>query len=86
MFKESIEKTSTEVYENILFLETLPWLILKENENLLCEEGLSKKEPEEAMMNMAQEKSPGNDELTKEFHRCFWEDLKDFLFLIHITF
>ena len=69
------------VYESTLFLEALPLLTLKENENLLCEEGLTEKEPEEGMINMTQEKSPGNDELTKEFHKCFWEDLKDIYFI-----
>ena len=69
------------VYESTLFLEALPLLTLKENENLLCEEGLTEKETEEGMINMAQEKSPGNDELTKEFHKCFWEDLKDIYFI-----
>ena len=73
LFKESIEKIST---KDTLFLEKLPLPILKEKEILLCEEGLTEKEPEKAIMNIAQEKSPGNDGLTKEFCKCFWEDLK----------
>ena len=28
-------------------------------------------------MSMAQEKARGNDELTKEFYSCFWEELKE---------
>ena len=28
-------------------------------------------------MSMVQEKEPGNDGLTKEFHSCFWEELKE---------
>ena len=60
MFKEKVEKISS---EHRLFLETIHLPTLKENETMLCEE----EELYEAIMSMAQEKSPGNDGLTNIF-------------------
>ena len=50
---------------------------MKENKILLCEEDPTEKELYEAMIITAQEKSPGNDGLTKDFYKSFCEDLKD---------
>ena len=40
---------------------------------LLYEEALTEKE----LISMVLEKAPGNEELTKEFYNCFWEELKE---------
>ena len=39
---------------------------------------ISEKELLKALKNMSNNKSPGNDGLTKEFYETFWEDLKNF--------
>ena len=71
---KNVKKSSV---EHTTFLDTLPLLILNESEMLLYEVALTEKELNVAMMSMAQEKSLGNDGLTKEFHSCFWEELKE---------
>lgn len=83
MFYESVKNTST---EHALLLETRLLLILKQNKILLLEVDLIGKGLYESMMSMAQEKSPENDWLTKEFYKYFWDDFKDiFIDLIMAT-
>ena len=68
-----MEKNSV---EHMTFLDTLP-LHINEPKTLLCEEALTDKELNAAMMSMSQGKAPGNDGLSKEFYSCFWEELKE---------
>ena len=41
-----------------------------------CEGPISENELLKALKNMSNNKSPGNDGLTKEFYETFWEDFK----------
>ena len=49
---------------------------LKEQETKNLEQLLSAKEFQSALWNIPNEKSPGNDGLTKEFYETFWDDIK----------
>ena len=45
----------------------------------LCEKDLSETDLYNAMKNMQNNKSPGNDGLTKEFYEGFWDEMKELL-------
>ena len=45
----------------------------------LCEKDLSETDLYNAMENMQNNKSPGNDGLTKEFYEGFWDEIKELL-------
>ena len=46
----------------------------------LCEKDLTKTDLYNSMKNMQNNKSPGNDGLTKEFYETFWDEIKDIFF------
>ena len=50
---------------------------LNNEEMLSCEGELTEQEIFSALLSFKNNKSPGNDGLTKEFYHCFWEDIKD---------
>ena len=52
---------------------------LNNNEQLLCEGLLSRKECLEALKTMAPEKTPGTDGLPCEFYKIFWNDVAEIL-------
>ena len=58
----------------ILFSQKLNLNFTEINE---CDNELSEKELYISLMSMQNNKSPGNDGLTKEFFVTFWEDIKD---------
>ena len=58
------------------FLQSIDLPKLKEQEIKNLEQPLSEKEFQSALRNMPNEKSPGNDGLTKEFYETFWDDIK----------
>ena len=74
LFKNNIKKTLS---EQTNFLDTLQIPKLSDNDCLLCEGELSESELYDALKNMPNKKSPGNDGLTKEFFLSFWDDIKD---------
>ena len=74
LFKNSIKKTLS---EQTNFLDTLQIPKLSDDECLLCEGELTENELYDALKNMPNNKSPGNDGLTKEFFLTFWDDIKD---------
>ena len=45
----------------------------------LCKKDLSEPDLYNAMKNMQNNKSPGNDGLTKEFYEGFWDEMKELL-------
>ena len=49
-------------------------LKIKQN---FCEENLTKKDLYNSLENMQNDKFPGKDGLTKEFHEAFWTELKE---------
>ena len=49
---------------------------LNQNEKLICEAHLTEEELYNALMEMNEDTSPGNDGLTVEYYKYFWEDIK----------
>ena len=74
LFKNNIKKTLS---EQTNFLDTLQIPKLSDNDCLLLEGELSESELYDALKNMPNNKSPGNDGLTKEFFLSIWDDIKD---------
>ena len=74
LFKNNIKKTLS---EQTNFLETLQISKLSDNDCLLCEGELTESWLYDALKNMPNNKSPGNDGLTKEFFLSLWDDIKD---------
>ena len=58
------------------FLQSIDLPKLKEQETKNLEQPPSEKEFQSALRNMPNEKSPGNDGLSKEFYETFWDDIK----------
>ena len=46
-------------------------------QSLSCEGNLTEKETYNSLISLENNKSPGNDGLTKEFYWTFWVDIKD---------
>ena len=74
LFKSNIKKTLS---EQTNFLDTLQIPKLSDGYCLLCEGELTESELYDTLKNMPNNKSPGNDGLTKEFFLSFWDDIKD---------
>ena len=64
-------------YQNRHNSYTLQVLKLTECDSSLCDEELAEKEAYDTMKVMANIKSPGNQELTKECFLSFWDGIKD---------
>ena len=60
-------------------MKTLNLPKLTDDESRLCEGELSKRECWEALQTMGNNKSPGNDGLYKEFHVCFFNEIRSYL-------
>ena len=58
------------------FLNTLDIPKLSADQIILCDIELTEKDLYDSMKSMKNDKSPGNDGLTKEFHVTFWDDIK----------
>ena len=72
LFKEKL-KTNIESLNN--FLSDLSIPSLSETQKQICEEELTEKDIYESMISFDNNKSPGNDGLTKEFYQTFWQDV-----------
>ena len=77
LFKEKL-KSNSESLNN--FLNDLSIPSLSETQKQICEEELTEKDIYESMIGFDNNKSPGNDGLTKEFYQTFWHDVKDIFF------
>ena len=62
-----------------LFLDTIATPVLTQNDLQLCEGLITEGEVYTALTSMKNNKSPGNDGLSKEFYICFYPELKDHL-------
>ena len=60
-----------------IFLRHLNIPKLSEDKSKLCEEDLTEKGLYNSQKSMRNNKSPGNDDLTKEFYETFWNELKE---------
>ena len=54
---------------------TIAWLTTEQS--LSCEKNLTEKEIYNSLISFENNKSSGNDGLTKEFYCTFWDDIKD---------
>ena len=87
---EKISKELLYFYENLFkkkntctkekleqFLNSISLPTLTNDEKLICEGEITEKELFISLSKMEDNKSPGNDGLTKEFYVTFWSELKD---------
>ena len=58
------------------FLNSLDIPMLSAHQIILCDIELTEKDLYDSMKSMKNDKSPGNDGLTKEFYVTFWDDIK----------
>ena len=58
------------------FLNTLDTPKLSPDQIILCDIELTEKDLYDSMKSIDNDKSPGNDDLTKEFYVTFWDDIK----------
>ena len=59
------------------FLNDITIPSLTTEQSLSCEGNLTEKEIYNSLISFENNKSPGNDGLTKEFYCTFWDDIKD---------
>ena len=79
----SSKKTSIHSDEAKLFFDQeLPQL--SHNQKLMCDNDISIKEFHDALLTFKNNKSPGNDVLTSEFYKSFWETISNDLINIMI--
>ena len=71
LFTEKLQIQNENTYLNQI---SIP--VLTDEQSKACEGPISENELLNAFKNMSNKKSPGNDDLTKEFYETFWEDLK----------
>ena len=71
--------------EGIAYLGNINIPKLTENERNFCDGKLTKMEIWYALNSMRNNKSPGNDGLSKEFYVCFFKKFS-LIFLMHLTF
>ena len=74
LFKEK-QSTSENRFNSLLNDLNIP--SLNSEEMLSCEGNLTEQEIYKSLTRFKNNKSPGNDGLTKEFYCCFWNDIKD---------
>ena len=73
LFKEK-QSTSENRFNSLL--NDLNIASLNSEEMLFCEGNLTEQEIYKSLTSFKNNKSPGNDGLTKEFYCCFWNDIK----------
>ena len=71
--KQNSSKTNVEKQE---FLSSLDTNTLTNQQSDLCENEIRKTD---SMKSMKNDKTPGNDGLTKEFYETFWDEIKTLL-------
>ena len=74
LFQKPSLKYSTDDINH--FLNTLDIPKLSADQIILCDIELTEKDLHDSMKSMKNDKSPGNDVLTKEFYVTFWDDIK----------
>ena len=74
LFQKPSLKYSTDDINH--FLNTLDIPKLSADQIILCDIELTEKDLYDSMKSIKNDKSPGNDGLTKEFYVTFWDDIK----------
>lgn len=77
LFQRKIDKTHQECKA---FLDTLQLPSISDEHKKDCDKNLTIADLENALFTMSIGKSPGNDGLSVEFYKLFWEDIKSVLF------
>ena len=73
LFKRNFSKTNVEKQR---FLNSRSTKTLSNEQHDLCENKISETDLFYSMKSMKNNKTPGNDGLTKEFYETFWDELK----------
>ena len=76
LYKRRSNKT---VDECMSYLANISLPKLTDEEKLSCEGKLTKNECWIALSSMGNNKSPGNDDLSKEFYICFFDEIHSYL-------
>ena len=74
LFTDDKKLSETQITYFLDGISNFPKLTSKQSD--YCETPLSEKELFDALKGMPDNKSPGNDGLTKEFYETFWSDIK----------
>ena len=74
LFKKTLSKSLPD-YDK--FLENIDIPFINIHDKNLCEKDLTDSDFLEALLDMQNNKTPGNDGLTKEFYVYFWNDIKN---------
>ena len=77
LFDRKIDKSKNECKT---FLDKLDIPAISNEHKLACDKVLTIDDLEQALFKMSIGKSPGNDGLSIEFYKAFWDDLKPVLF------
>ena len=75
LFDRKINKTKSDCKT---FLDTLQLPVISDEHKQNCDKILTIEDLENSLFKMSDGKSPGNDGLTVEFYKFFWEDIKTF--------
>ena len=73
LFKKSTDNTKDQLKD---FLDKVNVRQLNQEQQNICENDITEFELKNALKTLNNSKTPGNDELTKEFYETFWDDLK----------
>ena len=78
MFFEQLFQKSTQksILEQKNLLKDIPLPVLNQNQQSFCEQDITEKDLYNSLKEIPNNKSPGNDGLTKEFYEAFWDELK----------
>ena len=74
IYLKTIKRSSK--YDTTQFLSSIQVPCLTEEQSAKCDFLISEEELICALKNMPKNKSPGNNGLTKEFYKTFWDELK----------
>ena len=74
LFKENLNTSKDAIFS---FLENINLPTLTNEQALECEGIISETELLKALKSIKNDKSPGNDGITKEFYEFFWDAIKD---------
>ena len=77
MFNRKILKTNSECKK---FLDNIHLPKITDEHKQNCDKVLTIEDLENSLFTMSIGKSPGNDGLTVEFYKFFWDDIKNLLF------
>ena len=78
LFHENLSFSKTDLQN---YLKTVSNPVLSKEQQDSYEGEITEKELLKALKSMENDKSPGNDGLSKEFYETFWTDIKHFLYL-----